>query len=98
MSNNIIISDCFVELSDEEQQMVSGGQISPIGNVPRIPLGQGNLEGTETIARVQNVRGITNSGPLGSFGNSLADGTGFRTGAQDLMGLPPDFESSETGR
>lgn len=98
MSEQMFISEWFVQLSDEQLELLSGGQVSPIGNVQRIPLGQGTVDGSDTIARVQNINGITNSGPNGSIGNSLADATGFKTGAQDLMALPPDFEISETGR
>ncbi|MCM0591880.1 MAG: CTB family bacteriocin [Gloeotrichia echinulata IR180] len=97
MSNHIIISDWFVELSEQQQQMLSGGQnlVLP-GGSPIGPLGRARTDGSETEFSDKTVQGVTTSGPLGSIGNSLGQASGAVTGATDSMILPPFIGSSET--
>ncbi|HLO85265.1 MAG TPA: hypothetical protein VK203_09675 [Nostocaceae cyanobacterium] len=106
MSHYITKIALLVELSVEEQQFLLGGQnvsedpiLAPLRNLrgkPVTPLGKALKDGSETVLGNNTVRGATNSGPLGSLGNSNAQGQGTATGAEDIMILPPFFESGQT--
>lgn len=105
MSYDNITLELFVDLSDEQQELLCGGvgpsQTFKFGDpIPSIAaLGNGPLlTGSEDFGRTANLNGTTTSGPLGSIGNSVADRSGRTTAARDLMVMPPDFELSQTGR
>lgn len=105
MLHEIITVEWFVDLSDEQQELLSGGQGAPQNFVFGDPISAltalGNaplLTGSENIGRTRDLNGTTTSGPGGSLGNSVANRSGRNTAARDLMILPPDFELSQTGR
>lgn len=96
MSDHIISLEWFVELSDEQQEQLSGGQNLVLPDGTSIaPLGKAITDGSETEFSDKTLRGVTTSGPFGSIGNSLGQGNGTLTGAKDSMILPPFIESSE---
>lgn len=105
MSYDNITLELFVDLSDEQQELICGGvgpsqtfkfgdPIPPIAALGNAPL----ITGSENFGRTANLNGRTTSGPNGSLGNSIADRSGRTTAAQNVMILPPDFEFSQTGR
>ncbi|MEA5618587.1 hypothetical protein VB711_12175 [Cronbergia sp. UHCC 0137] len=99
-------SDLLVELPQEEQEHLSGGQAAPADPLlapiaalrgrPVNALGKALNDGSETKLVNNTIRGVTNSGPFGSTGNSNAEGEGLATGAEDIMILPPFLGSSQT--
>ncbi|GAX34503.1 CTB family bacteriocin [Nodularia sp. NIES-3585] len=84
MSYEILASELFVTLSDDQQELVAGGQ-------------DFELAGSNFANRVANLQGTSNAGPDGSSANSTGDVTAINTAAQDLMGLGaaevPDIEA-----
>lgn len=74
MSHQIISSELFVALSDEQQQFLTGGA-------------DFELSGSNYANRLANLQGITASGPAGSTGNSIGTTSAVNTAAQDLLGL-----------
>ena len=84
MSHQIFASELLVTLSDDQQELLAGGQ-------------DFELAGSNFYNRVANLQGTSNSGPDGSNANSTGDVTAVNTAAQDLMGLGatevPDIEA-----
>jgi hypothetical protein len=74
MTSQIIASELFVALSDEQQELVAGGA-------------DFELSGSNYANRLANLQGITASGPAGSTGNSIGTTSAVNTAAQDLLGL-----------
>ncbi|HYW18301.1 MAG TPA: CTB family bacteriocin [Nodularia sp. (in: cyanobacteria)] len=74
MSYPIFTSELFVTLSDDQQELVAGGQ-------------DFELAGSNFANRVANLQGTSNAGPEGSTANSTGDVTAINTAAQDLLGL-----------
>jgi hypothetical protein len=74
MSHEIFTSEFFVTLSDEQQQLVTGGQ-------------DFELAGSNFSQRNANLQGTTNAGPGGSDANSVGELTAINTAAQDFLGL-----------
>jgi hypothetical protein len=67
-------SDLFVALSNEQQQLVTGGA-------------DFELSGSNYANRLASLQGFTASGPAGSTGNSIGTTSAVNTAAQDLLGL-----------
>jgi hypothetical protein len=96
MSKHMNTLNWFVALSNEQQELLSGGQNGiTIGNTRVPPLGRALQDGSETVLSTLSTRGTTTSGPTGSLGNSVGQGKGTATGAQDSMILPPFTAVSE---
>lgn len=76
MSHHIIASELFVELTDEQQELLAGSA--------DFELSGSNYSNPIPAA---NVQGISASGPAGSTGNSIGTTSAVNTGAQDLLGL-----------
>jgi hypothetical protein len=95
MSKHMNKQNWFVALSDEQQELLSGGQGITIGNTQVNPLGRALRDGSETVLSNISARGTTTSGPTGSLGDSVGQGKGGATGAQDSMILPPFNAASE---
>lgn len=74
MSHQIIASKLFVELSDEQQQLLAGGADFELSN-------------SNFANRQSNLRGTTSSSPQGSNANSTATNNTVNTAAQDFLGL-----------
>ncbi|WP_413171313.1 CTB family bacteriocin [Anabaena azotica] len=74
MSHQIISSELFVILSDEQQEFVTGGA-------------DFELAGSNFANRLANLQGTTASGPNGSTGNSIGTSSTVNTAAQDFLGL-----------
>ncbi|AFZ27617.1 hypothetical protein Cylst_5616 [Cylindrospermum stagnale PCC 7417] len=74
MSNPINASELFVALSDEQQQLLTGGADFELSN-------------SNFANRINALRGSTASGPGGSFANSAATSNITNTAAQDFLGL-----------
>jgi hypothetical protein len=70
--------------------------LSALRGQPINALGQTLNDGSNTVLGNNTLQGTTTSGPFGSFGDSTAQGKGGATGAEDIMILPPFFESSQT--
>jgi hypothetical protein len=77
MSHEIFTSELFVTLSDEQQQLVTGGQ-------------DFELAGSNFSRRNANLQGTSNAGPDGSNANSVGELTAINTAAQDFLGLGAD--------
>jgi hypothetical protein len=104
-----MMSILLFELSANEQELLSGGQqniagdptLTPLAGLrgrPVNPVGAGTeINGSETKLKNNNLRGATNSGPIGSFGNSTGNGRASSTGAEDTMILPPFLGLSQSG-
>jgi hypothetical protein len=69
-----VVSDLFVALSDEQQELVAGGV-------------DFELSGSNYANRLANLQGQTASGPNGSTANSIGTTSAVNTAAQDLLGL-----------
>jgi hypothetical protein len=102
-----MLLDLLCDLSTQEQEFLFGGQniggdptLAPLAGLrgrPVAPVGRaGEIGGSETQLSDITIGGVTNSSPLGSIGNSNAQGQGLATGAEDIMILPPFFESNQT--
>ncbi|MBE9237766.1 CTB family bacteriocin [Anabaena aphanizomenioides LEGE 00250] len=74
MSHQIISSELFVVLSDEVQELVTGGA-------------DFELAGSNFANRLANLQGTTASGPNGSTGSSIGTSSAVNTAAQDFLGL-----------
>ncbi|MDB9445763.1 CTB family bacteriocin [Anabaena sp. CS-542/02] len=74
MSHGIFASELFVTLSDEQQQLLTGGA-------------DFELAGSNFSRRRTNLQGTSKAGPDGSNANSTGDVTAINTAAQDLLGL-----------
>lgn len=74
MSNPINASELFVALSDEQQQLLTGGADFELSN-------------SNFANRISALRGTTASGPGGSFANSAGTSNATNTAAQDFLGL-----------
>ncbi|MEA5579366.1 CTB family bacteriocin [Anabaena sp. UHCC 0451] len=74
MSIQINASDLCVALSDDQQELISGGA-------------DFELAGSNYANRLANLQGTTASGPNGSTGNSIGTSSAVNTAAQDLLGL-----------
>ncbi|WP_341530251.1 CTB family bacteriocin [Nostoc sp. UHCC 0302] len=74
MSHPIIASKLFVELSDEQQELLAGGTDVELSN-------------TKFKQKQIFLQGTTFSGPQGSSANSQGNSTTLRTSAKDLLGL-----------
>jgi hypothetical protein len=74
MSQEIISSELFVVLSDQQQEFVTGGA-------------DFELAGSNFANRLANLQGTTASGPNGSTGNSIGTSSAVNTAAQDFLGL-----------
>ncbi|MBD2385681.1 CTB family bacteriocin [Cylindrospermum sp. FACHB-282] len=74
MSNQIIQSELFVTLSNEQQQVLAGGADFELSN-------------SNFANRQVTLQGSTASGPGGSTGNSSAINNATNTAAQDFLGL-----------
>jgi hypothetical protein len=74
MSNLIISSDLFANLSINQQELLTGGA-------------DFELSGSNYANRLVNLAGITASGPAGSTGNSIGTTSAVNTASQDLLGL-----------
>ncbi|MBD2294151.1 hypothetical protein H6G06_11780 [Anabaena sphaerica FACHB-251] len=105
MLQDVMKSDSLVQLSTEEQEVFFGGQalndpfIAPLAALrdrPITALGQTLNDGSSTVLGNNTIEGSTTSGPLGSFGNSTVQGKGKKTGAEDIMILPPFSAASQT--
>jgi hypothetical protein len=105
MLKDVMKSDSLVLLSFKEQELLLGGQalndpfIQPLAALrgqPITSLGQALNDGSSTVLGNNTLEGSTTSGPLGSFGNSTAQGKGGATGAEDIMILPPFSAASKT--
>ncbi|WP_414527980.1 CTB family bacteriocin [Nodularia chucula] len=83
MSDAIFTSDLYVILSDQEQQLLTGGADFKVSE-SNFAQKQANLEGT------------TNAGLEGSDSNGTSDITAINTAATNLLGLGaasiPNFE------
>ena len=77
MSHEIMASELLVALSDDQQELVAGGQ-------------DFELAGSNFSQRNANLQGTSNAGPDGSNANSTGDVTAINTAAQDLLGLGVD--------
>ncbi|WP_445637130.1 Bacteriocin [Nostoc sp. DSM 114161] len=73
MSYQIIASELLLDLSDEQQQLLAGGDSENSRSI--YGQNQGFIQGT------------TSSGPQGSSSNSLASKSKLTTGAQDTLTL-----------
>jgi hypothetical protein len=106
MLNSITIQKLLVELSDQQQELLSGGQagsadplltpITALRGRPVNPIGKAINDGSETKLGNNTLQGVTNSGLLGSIGNSTGQGEGTSTGAEDIMILPAFLGFSQT--
>ncbi|HLP91363.1 MAG TPA: CTB family bacteriocin [Nostocaceae cyanobacterium] len=74
MTLQINNSDLFLALSDEQQELVTGGA-------------DFELAGSNYANRLASLQGFTASGPAGSTGNSTGTSSAVNTAAQDLLGL-----------
>lgn len=74
MSHQMITSELYVGLSDEQQEVVTGGA-------------DFELAGSNYANRLSNLQGFTTSGPNGSVANSMATTSAVNTAAQDFLGL-----------
>ena len=74
MSNQIIASELCAELSEGQQEVVTGGA-------------DFELSGSNYANRLANLQGFTPSGPNGSTGNSIGQTSAVNTASQDLLGL-----------
>jgi hypothetical protein len=74
MSCQIISSELFVALSDQQQELVAGGA-------------DFELAGSNFANRLASLRGFTTSGPNGSTANSIGTVATVNTAAQDLLAL-----------
>ncbi|MCM0591875.1 MAG: CTB family bacteriocin [Gloeotrichia echinulata IR180] len=74
MSNPIIASDLFTELSNGQQEVVTGGA-------------DFELSGSNYANRLANLQGFTTSGPNGSGASSIGQTSAVNTASQDLLGL-----------
>jgi hypothetical protein len=86
MSEQTMKSTLFVELSEEQQELVAGGQGTTGMNQG---IGGTDFElSSSNFAQISAVLvGQTNSGPEGSDANSAAEFTNISTAAQDFLGL-----------
>lgn len=97
MSAHIIAFELFVSLSDQQQELFSGGQnLAFGGGQPINPLGNAIGDGSELKFSKKTTQGATASGPAGSTGDSFAQGSGGATSASDSMIIPPIVASTET--
>jgi hypothetical protein len=69
-----ISPNLYVDLSDRQQELIAGGV-------------DFELSGTNFANRFASLRGMTFSGPNGSFANSAGLSSGVNTAAQDYLGL-----------
>ena len=74
MSHQMITSQLCVALSDEQQEVVTGGI-------------DFELAGSNYANRTANLRGFTTSGPYGSFANSSGTNSEVNTAGQDFLVL-----------
>lgn len=74
MSIEINKSDLLFTLSDQQQELVTGGA-------------DFELAGSNYANRTANLQGTTASGPNGSTGNSIGTVSAVNTAAQDFLGL-----------
>lgn len=74
MSPEIFASELFVTLSDDQQELLTGGS-------------DFELSGSNFSQKRANLQGRSNAGPNGSNANSTGDITAINTAAQDLIGL-----------
>ncbi|CEJ47257.1 CTB family bacteriocin [Umezakia ovalisporum] len=74
MSQPIFASELFVTLSDDQQELLTGGS-------------DFELSGSNFSQKRANLQGRSNAGPGGSNANSTGDITAINTAAQDFMGL-----------
>ncbi|HLP91358.1 MAG TPA: hypothetical protein VK184_22595 [Nostocaceae cyanobacterium] len=103
MPYQIFTSLLLVDVSVQEQEFLTGGQASQVlapvealRGKPVTALGKALKDGSEMELGKNTLRGFTNSGPSGSLGNSNAEGEATKTGAEDIMVLPPFLGSSQT--
>jgi len=99
MSHQNITAEWFVVLSDQQQELLSGGAALPnlvtIGSPSVGPLGRATDDGSNSQFTSDTTLGATSSGPFGSIGNSVGQGNGGSSGAEDSMILPPFKASTE---
>ncbi|MBD2495074.1 CTB family bacteriocin [Nostoc sp. FACHB-280] len=74
MSHQIITSELYLALSVEQQEIATGGTDFELAN-------------SNYDKRISFLRGLTNSGPNGSFANSVGISSSVNTSAQDFLGL-----------
>ncbi|MFK0732658.1 MAG: CTB family bacteriocin [Gloeotrichia echinulata GP01] len=74
MSNQIIASELCAELSEGQQEVVTGGA-------------DFKLSGSNYANRLANLQGLTTSGPNGSGARSIGQTSDVNTASQDLLGL-----------
>jgi hypothetical protein len=74
MSVHIIISNLLADLSEQQQEILTGGT-------------EFELSGSNFANRLVVLRGSVFSGPNGSFANSSGQSSQVNTAAQDLLGL-----------
>lgn len=74
MSDPIISSESLIELSSQQQELLTGGA-------------DFELSGSNFANRLANLQGFTTSGPNGSTANSIGTTSAVNTAAQDLLGL-----------
>jgi hypothetical protein len=85
------------DLSVKQQELLLGGQNVVLqSNRPVTPLRNAKEIGSETKFSNISLQGVTNASPTGSVGNSVGQGRGSDTGAQDSLVLPPFIGISET--
>ncbi|TVP59683.1 MAG: hypothetical protein EA343_19390 [Nodularia sp. (in: Bacteria)] len=77
MSHKIMASELLVALSDDQQELVAGGQ-------------DFELAGSNFSQRNANLEGTSSAGPDGSSANSTGDVTAINTAAQDLLAFGVD--------
>ena len=77
MSHQIFASELFVTLSDDQQELLTGGA-------------DFELAGSNFSQRRANLQGTSNAGPDGSNANSTGDVTAINTAAQDFLALGAD--------
>ncbi|MBD2385677.1 CTB family bacteriocin [Cylindrospermum sp. FACHB-282] len=95
MSNQIIASQLFITLSDEQQQFINGGQDLVLGSGP-LPIQGGTLTGTTDMGKATNTQGQIFSGPAGSISDALGGRKGTKTAANTSVITPPAFLSIGT--
>ncbi|TAF04094.1 MAG: hypothetical protein EAZ77_16200 [Nostocales cyanobacterium] len=69
-----IVSNLFVDLSEQQQEIIAGGA-------------DFELSGSNFANRLVVLQGSVSSGPNGSFANSSGQSSEVNTAAQDLLGL-----------
>jgi hypothetical protein len=74
MSNQMINSELYVALSDEQQEVVTGGT-------------DFELASSNFAKRISHLQGLAASGPNGSIANSTGTSAIVNTAAQDFLAL-----------